>query len=139
MPPSTEPAPSAAVRIERIASGGDGVGRLADGRTVFVPRTAPGDLIEPADVQLHKRFARASVGVVLEAGPDRIEPHCPHYVSDRCGGCQLQHLAPDAQRAARQLIAGDALRRLAKLDVPDPPIEPAPEDWQRLSAEYMTR
>lgn len=134
MPLSTEPARSAAVRIERIAAGGDGVGRLADGRTVFVPRTAPGDLIEPADVQLHKRFARASIGVLLEAGPDRIEPHCPHYVRDRCGGCQLQHLAPEAQRSARQRIAGDALRRLARLDVADPPIEPAPDDWH-----YRTR
>ncbi|MGH7630122.1 MAG: TRAM domain-containing protein, partial [Gemmatimonadales bacterium] len=32
------------VRILRLAAGGDGVGRLADGRAVFVPRTAPGDL-----------------------------------------------------------------------------------------------
>ncbi len=134
MAPSTDPALSAPVRIERIAAGGDGVGRLADGRTVFVPRTAPGDLIEPATVELHKRFARASIGLLLEPGPDRVEPRCPHYVRDRCGGCQLQHLSPDAQRSARQRIAGDALRRLGKLDVADPPIEPAPDDWH-----YRTR
>jgi 23S rRNA (uracil1939-C5)-methyltransferase len=124
----------APVRIERIAAGGDGVGRLADGRTVFVPRTAPGDLIELAAVELKKRFARATVGLLLQPGPDRVEPRCPHYVRDRCGGCQLQHLAPEAQRAVRQRIAGDALRRLAKLDVADPPIEPAPDDWH-----YRTR
>ena len=35
-----------AIAIQRIAAGGDGVGRLADGRTVFVPRTAPGDEVE---------------------------------------------------------------------------------------------
>ena len=122
------------IRIERIAAGGDGVGRLADGRTVFVPRTAPGDLIEPVAVELHKRFARATLGLLLQPGPDRVDPRCPHYVRDRCGGCQLQHLAPDAQRAARQRIAGDALRRLGKLDVADPPIEPAPDDWH-----YRTR
>jgi tRNA/tmRNA/rRNA uracil-C5-methylase (TrmA/RlmC/RlmD family) len=39
-----------AVRILRLAAGGDGVGRLEDGRTVFVPRTAPGDLVELARV-----------------------------------------------------------------------------------------
>ncbi len=122
------------VRIERIAGGGDGVGRLADGRTVFIPRTAPGDLIEPTAVELRKRFARAAVGLVLQPGPDRVEPRCPHYVRDRCGGCQLQHLTPGAQRSARQRIAGDALRRLGKLDVADPPIEPAPDDWH-----YRTR
>ena len=37
-----------AIRVLRLAAGGDGVGRLDDGRTVFVPRTAPGDLVELA-------------------------------------------------------------------------------------------
>ena len=51
-----------AVRILRLAAGGDGVGRLEDGRTVFVPRTAPGDLVELTRVREHRRFARARVG-----------------------------------------------------------------------------
>src|SRR5947207_15004884 len=33
------------VTITGIAVGGDGVGRLADGRVVFIPRTAPGDRV----------------------------------------------------------------------------------------------
>jgi tRNA/tmRNA/rRNA uracil-C5-methylase (TrmA/RlmC/RlmD family) len=41
------------IRILRLAAGGDGVGKLDDGRTVFVPRTAPGDLIEPAGLRAH--------------------------------------------------------------------------------------
>lgn len=122
-------APVTAVRIQRIAAGGDGVGRLDDGRAVFVPRTAPGDEVELADVRLARRFGRARVARVLVPGPDRIEPPCVHYVRDQCGGCQLQHLAPDAQRAARRAIAGDALRRIGKLDVPDPPLVPAEHDW----------
>ena len=48
-----------AVRIVRLAAGGDGVGRLEDGRTVFVPRAAPDDLVELAGIRTHKRFARA--------------------------------------------------------------------------------
>ncbi len=44
-----------AVRILRLAAGGDGVGKLPDGRTVFVPRSAPGDLVEfAAAVQLRR-------------------------------------------------------------------------------------
>ena len=108
------------VRILRIAAGGDGVGRLADGRTLFVPRTAPGDLIETADLRLHARFARARIGRIIEAGPERIEPRCAHYRDDACGGCQLQHMDSASQHAARRAIAGDALRRIARLDVPDP-------------------
>ena len=64
------------MRIQRIAAGGDGVGRLADGRAVFIPRTAPGDLVTPAGLRAHKRFARARIGVLEERSPDRVEPRC---------------------------------------------------------------
>jgi 23S rRNA (uracil1939-C5)-methyltransferase len=113
------------VRILRLAAGGDGVGRLGDGRTVFVPRTAPGDLVELTGVRVHRRFARARLERVVEASPNRAEPRCPHYVADECGGCQLQHLSPAAQLEARRAFVGDALRRIAKRDVADPEITPA--------------
>jgi 23S rRNA (uracil1939-C5)-methyltransferase len=121
------------VRIERIASGGDGVGRLPDGRTVFVPRSAPGDVVTLRDVQLHKRFARARVADIVEHAGERVVPPCPHYVRDSCGGCQLQHLAVPAQEAAKRAIVGDALRRLGKFDIADPELEPAPAAWHYRS------
>ena len=113
------------VRILRLAAGGDGVGRLPDGKTVFVPRTAPGDLVELSELREHKRFARARLQRVLEPSPLRVNPRCPHYVVDECGGCQLQHLEYQAQLSARQSFVGDALRRLGKREVPDPPVVPA--------------
>ena len=122
------------VRILRLAAGGDGVGRLEDGRTVFVPRSAPGDLVELARVREHRRFARARVARVLEPGPERVAARCPHYTEDECGGCQLQHLASPGQREARRTFVGDALRRIAKLDVSDPELVPASEDF-----EYRTK
>ena len=118
------------VRIERIAAGGDGIGHLQDGRAVFVPRSAPGDLLELAQVTRQRSFARARIGRLVEPGPDRVAPRCPHYERDRCGGCQLQHLAPGAQREARRAIVGDALRRVGRLEVADPPLEPAGSDWE---------
>ena len=117
------------VRILRLATGGDGVGRLEDGRTVFVPRSAPGDLVELTQVREHRRYARARVGRLLEPSPERVEPRCPHYVHDECGGCQLQHLGASAQRGARRTIVGDALRRIARLDRADPELVPAPEEF----------
>jgi len=118
-----------AVRILRLAAGGDGVGKLDDGRAVFVARTAPGDLVELTELRSHKRFARARAGRLLEPSPDRVEPRCPHYLRDECGGCQLQHVAPSAQREARRGFVGDALRRLARRDVPDPPLVPAEREF----------
>ena len=121
------------VTITRIAVGGDGVGRLSDGRVVFVPRTAPGDRIRLREGSLHRHrnFARAEVGEIVESGPGRVAPSCPHYVHDHCGGCQLQHLAYDEQLTAKRAIVGDTLRRIGKLDLPEEPeIVEALEEWR---------
>lgn len=119
-----------AVRIRAIAAGGDGVGALPDGRTVFVPRSAPEDVVELAMVKLSKRFARARVGRLLQASPARTVPECPHYEGDDCGGCQLQHMTSEAQREARGRIVGDALRRIGGLNLPAPPVEPSDREWE---------
>jgi 23S rRNA (uracil1939-C5)-methyltransferase len=120
------------VTITRIAVGGEGVGRLSDGRVVFVPRTAPGDRIRLREGTLHRHrnFARAELGEIVEAGPGRVAPPCPHYVHDHCGGCQLQHLAYDEQLKAKRAIVGDTLRRIGKLDLPEPEIVEALEEWR---------
>lgn len=126
------------VRITGITSSGEGVGRLADGRAVFIPRTAPGDLVQPDDLQLHARFARARLGVLLEPGPDRVEPTCSHYTTNQCGGCQLQHLSGPAQRSAKREIVEETLRRIGKLDVTVPPVTPG-GDWGYRTRFTVTR
>lgn len=117
------------MKVLRIAAGGDGVGRLDDGMTVFVPRTAPGDDVTLTGLQRRRGFARARLDQVITPGPDRVAPPCPHYVRDQCGGCQLQHLSAAAQRRAKAAMVGDALRRIARLDVDDPPVTPPPSEW----------
>jgi 23S rRNA (uracil1939-C5)-methyltransferase len=123
------------VTITRIAVGGDGVGRLSDGRVVFVPRTAPGDRIRLREdsLQRHRNFARALLGEVVEAGPGRVAAPCPHYVHDHCGGCQLQHVAYDVQLSAKRAIVGDTLRRIGKLKIEDPEMVEALEEWRYRS------
>jgi len=121
---------SEAVRIRGIAAGGDGVGTLSDGRTVFVPRTANGDLAELTGITLARRFARARLARLVEASPERITPPCPHYLRDDCGGCQLQHLHADAQRAARRRLVADALQRIGRLEAAEPSLEPSDREWE---------
>ncbi len=119
------------VAITAIAAGGEGVGRLADGRAVFVARTAPGERIRLREgVKLHKSFARGELAEIVAPGAARVTAPCPHYVQDHCGGCQLQHVTYEAQLAAKQAIVGEALRRIAKLDVGDPEIVEAVEEWR---------
>ena len=114
--------------IDSIAAGGDGVGRQS-GLVVFVPRTAPGDRVR-AMVRTGGRFARGQLRSVITSSPSRIEPPCPHYVVDRCGGCQLQHMAYPAQLGAKAGIIHDALTRIGRRDVPPPRVAASPEQWR---------
>ena len=115
------------VTIEAIAAGGDGVGRLPDGMTVFVPRTAPGDRADVEITERRRRWARGRLTRLVAPGPARTDPPCPHYTADECGGCQLQHLSLEGQEAAKRRIVGDALRRIGRRDVEDPAIVAAPQ------------
>lgn len=120
--------PTARIEITGIAAGGDGVGRT-EGMVVFVPRTAPGDV---ARVRLarSKRFARGHLESLETASPDRVEPVCPHYTRDRCGGCQLQHLSYEAQLRAKGSIIADALRRIGRRDAGDVRVDASDVQWR---------
>jgi 23S rRNA (uracil1939-C5)-methyltransferase len=120
--------PVISVAIESIAAGGDGVGRT-NGLVVFVPRTAPADLVT-AQIAGKGHFARGALRSIVTPSPVRIEPPCPHYSRDKCGGCQLQHMTYDSQLAAKQLIVRDSLQRIGKRNVDPPTIDRSPRDWR---------
>jgi 23S rRNA (uracil1939-C5)-methyltransferase len=101
------------ITVERLAAGGDGVGRAPDGRATFVPFAAPGDRLRVRITEARRRFLRASVLEIIAPGPARVEPVCP--VFGCCGGCYWQHLRYPAQLEAKQGILRDALTRIGKL------------------------
>lgn len=118
--------------ITSLGAGGDGVGRLDDGRVVFVPRTAPGDRVRGTVVQAKKQWVRAHLDSVLEPGPGRIAPACAAFVAG-CGGCQWQHLDGGAQVAAKSAIVAGALRHAVAAGlVLRPMLTPVPSTrWRR--------
>lgn len=103
------------VRIDKLVFGGDGLGRI-DGLAVFVPYTAPGDLVRARVVERRKGFLKAEITELLEAGPDRRAAPCPVY--GRCGGCQLQHVAYPAQVAAKREFVRETLERIGRISIP---------------------
>ena len=119
---------SAEVTIESIAAGGDGVGRV-DGRVVFVPRSAPGD-VGIVEMPPKGRFARAEFRELRVASALRVQPSCMHYVVDRCGGCQLQHLSYEAQLRAKARIVGDAMKRIGRREVEPPLVRASGLPWR---------
>lgn len=102
------------VTIESLAAGGEGVGRDASGRVVFVPFAAPGDRLLVRVVDAHERFARAEIEAILESGPARVDPPCT--VFGDCGGCAWQHVGYPAQLDAKRAILADALGRIGGID-----------------------
>jgi 23S rRNA (uracil1939-C5)-methyltransferase len=115
------------VQVTGVAAGGDGVGRLDDGRAVFVRGAVPGDRVRARLDEAKPRFARATAVEVLDAAPGRIAAPCPH-VAEGCGGCGWQHVDHAHQRALKVDIVRDALVRIGRLPLDElPPIDPGPE------------
>lgn len=112
--------------IEKLVDGGDGLGRVA-GAPVFVPRSAPGDRVRVRLVERRPGYARGEIVDLLEAGPGRIEPRCPHFA--RCGGCDLQHLDRQTELRAKSEATLETLRRLSKLELPAPRSIAAGAEW----------
>jgi 23S rRNA (uracil1939-C5)-methyltransferase len=120
--------PPLTLRIDELAAGGDGVGRAADGRVVFVPFTAPGDRVRVRVERAHRRFLHARALELLEPSPLRTDPACAVFGS--CGGCAWQHVDYEAQLEAKAKIARDAFARIGGLAAPEPvPITPSPAPY----------
>lgn len=95
----------ATLAIERIGVRGDGVAQWR-GESVFVPFTAPGDVVE-ASLGRHRGEGRtAKLRRVVSSGA-RAAPTCVHF--GQCGGCALQHLDPAAYVAAKEAWLSVAL------------------------------
>src|SRR5580658_8437603 len=79
------------------------------GKTVFVPFTLPGEIIEASLIEQRDSFEEASLDRVLTASQDRVQPKCSHF--GQCGGCHYQHAAYPAQVRMKEAILRETLKR----------------------------
>ncbi len=61
------------VYIAKNVYGGDGLGRLGDGRVIFVPGAWAGEQVKAEIVEEKKHFVKARLVEVVESSPDRID------------------------------------------------------------------
>jgi 23S rRNA (uracil1939-C5)-methyltransferase len=116
------------VRMDRLVYGGDAIGRLADGRTVFVPFAIPGEMVRLRLIEEKARYARAELVEVLEPSPKRITARCSHFT--HCGGCHYQHLNYPDQLNGKSTILLEQLKWIGGLiDIPPIEIAAEPEPW----------
>jgi 23S rRNA (uracil1939-C5)-methyltransferase len=102
------------VKIESLVYTGSGLAHLSDGKTVFVPDTAVGDLVRVRIVSEHDRFSHAVIEQIIEASPARVDPPCPWHA--RCGGCGLQHVSYAEQLRWKRRFIVDALERIGRVN-----------------------
>ncbi len=96
------------VEVEGLAGDGRGVARV-DGKTLFIDGALPGERVRAGYRARRRDFDEGTVLELLCPGADRVTPRCPHF--GVCGGCSLQHLAPEAQVRYKQTQLVEALRR----------------------------
>ncbi len=112
------PASAFELEVERLASGGEGIG-FYNGTAVFVPLSAPGDRLRVLPTETKKNFMRAEIIEILEPSALReSEPLCPLY--GKCGGCNLGHISYPAQLEAKRHFVLDALLRVGGINPPEP-------------------
>lgn len=110
--------------IQSLGHEGDGVAETAAGHKVFVPFTLPGEVVT-AEID----GERGHLVSIEEASPDRIDPACRHFGT--CGGCALQHWAPEHYQAwKRDLIVHALAQRGIETDV-SPVVPVAPHTRRR--------
>ncbi len=103
------PADPVEARITAMSHEGRGIAHHND-RTVFVDFALPGERVLFRYTKLRRARADAVAETVLEPAAERIAPGCAHF--GVCGGCALQHLSPEDQRAHKERVVLELMERV---------------------------
>jgi len=120
----------------------DAEGVVREAKTVFVPGALPGERIRFRRLRRHRQHDEGELLEILEPSTERVVPRCAHF--GVCGGCAMQHLAPEAQLRVKQNELADNLQRIGRV-APARWLAPlAGPVWQyrrraRLGAKYVTK
>jgi 23S rRNA (uracil1939-C5)-methyltransferase len=126
------------VTIEKLVYGGAGLARTEKG-VVFVPRTAPGDVVEVEFVERKADYATGRVTALLEPSPDRQQPACPNY--DSAGCCHWQHIRYSRQLEIKETILRETLQRTARMpwDAPIPVVSGTDVNYRMRASFHVHR
>ena len=104
------------IEILDVAAEGKAITRWKD-KVIFVPFTAPGDIVDLQIFRQKKSFAEGRVMKYHKYSDLRTEPFCEHF--SICGGCKWQHLPYSEQLKFKQKQVFDNLSRIGKIDLPE--------------------
>ena len=82
---------------------------------VFVKNMILNEVGEIVITKVLKNYAFGRCLQYTTKSENRVEPKCPH--AKQCGGCQLQHMSSDEQKAFKKQRVQDCITRISKLDL----------------------
>jgi 23S rRNA (uracil1939-C5)-methyltransferase len=85
-----------------------------DGKKAFVAGALEGESVTFVRRKSHRNFDDAELLEIHEPSPDRIDAKCAAY--GRCGGCALQHVSTERQRAIKEQALRDNLERIGRVE-----------------------
>lgn len=109
-------------------AGGGAVIAHHGGRTLLIRHALPGERVVARVTEVRAKIVRADAVQVIRPSPARVVPPCPAARPGGCGGCDLQHVRLDDQRAWKAEVVRDALRRTGVWDGPVQVEALAPEE-----------
>lgn len=80
---------------------------------MFVAGALAGETVSFIRRKRRRNFDEAELLEVVDASPGRVDARCDAY--GRCGGCSLQHVSIDEQRAIKFQALRDNLERIGKV------------------------
>src|SRR5574344_606099 len=93
-----------------MGSDGEGIGKI-DGFPVFIKDAVKGDRVSAKITKAKKNMAYGRMIEILKPSELRTEPRCRE--ARRCGGCQIQALAYEAQLSYKRDKVYNSLLRIA--------------------------
>lgn len=102
--------------MERIVAEGRCLAHVDQG-TLFVPQTAPGDVVEVQVTKMRKRTLEGYVVRYEELSQLRVDPGCTHFGT--CGGCQWRMLPYEVELAGKLDQVAGQLRTIGRVDLPE--------------------
>ncbi|MBI4743342.1 MAG: 23S rRNA (uracil(1939)-C(5))-methyltransferase RlmD [Actinobacteria bacterium] len=88
------------VRINSLSYGGQGIGKLENGKVVFVSYALPEETVKIEIIKKKKSFAIGRILEIIEPSEKRIEPLCSAF--GKCGGCVWQNIPYEEQAKIKE-------------------------------------
>ncbi len=104
------------VLITDLNNLGSGVGRLDDGRVIFVRGAVTGDVVEAKIIKVNSKFYVGRLERIIEPSQNRTEKKLCD-APESCGGCIYRHITYKHELELKQNYVENAFRKVGLPDV----------------------